>query len=152
MPSHSMQVSNPRLDNHTPSTHTFSHFLKDPSHQNSKLCFIFNTQHWSRSSRSLSILNVRMSRFQTVSCPVKSREEWGRVSPHMSWRALSLLPQKLPCNLDSKWSPGWLSAKTNYFLLHTCPSSFLPGFLFHSVKFHLSFETGICYIFYFPSL
>lgn len=123
---------------HTPSVI----FLKDPSHQNSKLCFIFNTQHWSRSSRSLSILNVRKSRFQTVSCPVKSQEEWGRVSPHMSWRALSLLPQKLPCNLDSKWSPGWLSAKTNYFLLHTCPSSFLPGFYFTLLSsiYHLKLE------------
>ena len=83
-----------------------------------------------------------MSRFQTVSCPVKSLEEWGRVSPYMSWRALSLLPQKLPCNLDSKWSPGWLSAKTNYFLLHTCPSSSLLGFYFTLLSsiYHLKLE------------
>lgn len=46
-------------------------------------------------------------------------EEWGRVGSYMSRLASSLRPQKLPCNLDSKWSPvGWWPKQTVHFDAH----------------------------------
>lgn len=110
---HTMQMSNPRLDNHTPSP---SPSLKIQAIWIQSSTLFLNVEHTSLADQA-SFSNVKKIQFQTVSCPVKSDrvswEEWGRVSSYMSWLASSLWPQKLPCNLDSKWSPGWRSAKTN---------------------------------------
>lgn len=72
-------------------SHTFLTHLKDPSHLNSKLNFIFS--HCTHTIQQIKTVFQHLkcqkqTVFRTVSCPVKSWEEWGRVSLCMSWHAL----------------------------------------------------------------
>ena len=97
----------------------------------------------------------KKTRFQTVSCHVNpdwvSQEEWGRVSSYMSWPASSLRPQKLACNLDSKWSPaGWWPKQTVHFdaYMYVFLSAPLSVTL---VVFRFILNWNLLHFFHFPS-
>lgn len=80
-----------------------------------------------------------------------SQKEWGRVSSCMSRLALSLWPQKLPYNLDSKWSSAGRRPKqkvhfnANLYILLSAQFCFTLCFIAFIIL------TGICYIFNFAS-